>query len=115
MKKLFLLAGLVFAVVLAGCGPQPKTGNSPSPTSRMKVETVTPGAEVKESYFLKNGVMMVFRNGQYSTMEQDVKLLDGSLLTKNGELKRPDGTVVKLKNNQSVTVDGKILEESMYK
>lgn len=116
MKKLFLLIGVVSALVLAGCTHQPTTSKtSPSPTSGMKTETVTPGTEVKESYFLKNNVMMVFRNGQYSNMDNDIALQDGSLLTKAGELKKKDGSVVKLKNNQSVTIDGKILEESMYK
>ena len=114
MKKLFLLGIVAIAVVLTGCSHQ-KTVEKPSvSTSGMKVETITPGA-AKESYFLKNNVMMVFRNGQYSNMDNDVLLQDGSLLTRSGELRKKDGVVVKLKNNQSVTVDGRILEESTYK
>lgn len=115
MKKLFLLLGLSSALVLSGCGLQ-KTADKTSITkSGMKVETATTGAGVVETYFYKNGAMMVFRNGQYFNMDNDIALQDGSILTKSGELKKKDGSIVKLKNSQSVTIDGKILEESMYK
>ncbi|MBI3385445.1 hypothetical protein HY030_04600 [Candidatus Gottesmanbacteria bacterium] len=115
MKKIFLLLGLASALVLAGCGPQKTVENSSAPTSGLKVETLTPGAEVKESYFLKNGVMMVFRNGQYSNMEKEISLQDGSIVGKTGLVRRKDGTTFQLKEGQSITVDGRILEPPIYK
>jgi len=105
------------AVFLGGClGQTSQTAKTqeatPIPSKVQQVMSQNP--EVKEAYFFLGGKVMVFKNGQYQTLEKEATLSDGSVLSTSGEVKK-NATIFQLKDGQSITSDGKVMEESKYK
>lgn len=117
MKKTILLAVLSTTIFLGGClgqsQPAVKTQES-TPIPSQVQQTLSQNPEVKEAYFFLDKKVMVFKNGQYQALDKEVTLSDGSVLSANGEVKK-GATVYKLKEGQSITADGKVMEESKFK
>lgn len=61
----------------------------------------------KDCVMMKNGKMLVMKDGKTIDMPAEVKLNDGSVVLKNGTVRMPDGTTKAMKNGDSVDMDGK--------
>ena len=101
MKKVLLSA---FAFTLAmGAFAQ----NSDSTSSINKSE-VHQKMDSHDGVIMKDGKLLVSRNGQATQVTQDVTLNDGTTVTADGTVKKTDGTSITLKEGDYVTADGKL-------
>jgi hypothetical protein len=97
MKKLLILLAAVFFA--AGLHAQD--------TSKSKM-TSGKSSHMKDCYMMKNGKMVMEKNGTTSDMTEDVTLSNGTMVMKDGTVKTKDGKTITLKDGQCVYTDGKI-------
>ncbi len=64
----------------------------------------------KEHLILKNGVMMVVRNGKTTPMEKEMSLEDGSKVMMDGTVVKKDGTTTKIGETDMILMEGKIMK-----
>jgi hypothetical protein len=57
-------------------------------------------------YFMVSGGMMEERNGIVSRMIEDTTLSDGTIITMGGKAVKTDGSIIILKNGESVLMNG---------
>lgn len=77
---------------------------------RMHDQTMQPSKTRKDHVAMRDGKMMVMLNGTMSTMDKDMTLPDGSMITTTGTYKRADGTTVQLRNGDLVEMDGRLVQ-----
>ena len=71
------------------------------------------GKPVCDYCIRKDGNMMMVIQGHLMTpMTANVTMNDGSMCLTDGTCKRPDGTLVKMKEGQRMTMDGKLTMHS---
>ena len=63
---------------------------------------------VKDCCLMKNGKMMVLKEGKLSYMKKAVVLENGTKIKKNGVCKMADGTKVKMKEGNCMDMSGKL-------
>jgi lactam utilization protein B len=98
MKKLLILfAALVFAV-----------SSHAQDTAKSKSTTMGKSSHMKDCYMMKNGKMVMEKNGTTTDMTQDVTLSNGTMVMKDGTVKTKDGKTVTLKDGECVYTDGRI-------
>ncbi|HEV2830388.1 MAG TPA: DUF6799 domain-containing protein [Hanamia sp.] len=68
-----------------------------------------------EGIFMKNGKMMVIRNGQKTQLLQDTTFSNGTTIMVDGTVKSSDGTTTMLKDGQFVNSDGTISNKKWKK
>lgn len=98
MKKLLIL----FAAVLFAVGLHAQD------TSKNKSNTMGKSSHTKDCYMMKNGKMVMEKNGTTTDMTQDVTLSNGTVVMKDGTVKTKDGKTITLKDGQCVYTNGKI-------
>lgn len=116
MKKIILIMLVLGGVVLGGCLGQKSTSlksEEITPVPSSVQETLSQNPEVKEAYFFLGGKVMIFKNGKYTKLDKNVTLSNGSILTVKGEVR--SAKTLQLKEGQSITIDGVVMEESKYK
>jgi len=97
MKKLLIL----FAAVLFAAGVQAQdTAHHKSMSGK--------SSHMKDCYMMKDGKMVMEKNGTTTDMTQDVTLSNGTVVMKDGTVKTKDGKTMTLKEGQCVYTDGKI-------
>ena len=64
-----------------------------------------------EGIFMKNGKVMVIRNGQKTQLLQDTTLSNGTTIMVDGTVKSSNGTTTMLKDGEFVNSDGTISEK----
>ena len=57
-------------------------------------------------YFMVNGSMMEEKDGIVSRMISDTTLSDGTIITMSGKVVKTDGSIIFLKNGESVLMNG---------
>src|SRR5438067_7398515 len=97
MKKLLIL--LAAFIISAGVQAQD--------TSKNKT-TMGKSTHMKDCIMMKNGKLMVEKNGTSTEMTQDMTLNNGTVVMKDGTVKTKDGKTMMLKEGQCVYMDGKI-------
>jgi hypothetical protein len=60
----------------------------------------------KDCVMMKNGKMLVMKDGKTMDMTGDVTLNDGSVVSKNGTIKMKDGSTKAIKNGDTVDMNG---------
>ena len=58
---------------------------------------------------MKDGKMMVVRNGQTTAMEKDIKMPNGTQVMKNGNVMTADGRKTMTKNGEAMAMDGTMM------
>lgn len=58
--------------------------------------------KLSDRVVMKDGELMVIKNGEVSRVEKAIILPSGTVIQKDGTLKKKDGTEVKLKNGQFI-------------
>jgi hypothetical protein len=104
MKKLLIL----FAAFLISAGVHAQD------TSKHKT-TTGKSSHMKDCIMMKNGKLMVEKNGTTSEMTQDMTLNNGTVVMKDGTVKTKDGKTVTLKEGECIYMDGKIKTMSSEK
>ncbi|RFM30160.1 DUF6799 domain-containing protein [Deminuibacter soli] len=102
MKKLFLLfALLTFGVVAANA----------QDTSMHKMKEAH--HKMKDCIAMKDGKVWVMKDGKTWEMKKDMTLSDGSVVMKDGSVKKSTGETVMLKEGQCIYMNGKISDMKM--
>ena len=97
MKKLLIL----FAAFLISAGAYAQD------TSKHKT-TTGKSTHMKDCIMMKDGKLMVEKNGTTSEMAADMTLSNGTVVMKDGTVKTKEGKTMKLKDGQCIYMDGKI-------
>jgi Domain of unknown function (DUF6799) len=104
MKKLLIL----FAAFLINAGVYAQD------TSKHK-SSMGKSTHMKDCIMMKDGKLMVEKNGTTSEMAQDMTLNNGTVVMKDGTVKTKEGKTMKLKDGQCIYMDGKIKTMSSEK
>ena len=68
----------------------------------------------EELVMMRDGRMMVVRNGELMEMEEDMTMLDGTRVTMAGTIMTTDGTTRAMMDGEAMTMDGRLIDmESM--
>jgi len=105
MKNLCLLL-MAFALSI-GASAQTKSDTSHSKTHHEYSQ------KIHEMYFLKDGKLMMDKNGTKSDVSQDVTLSNGATITTDGKITWKDGKTETLKEDQWVGMNGKVHTKRM--
>lgn len=96
MKKAFIT---LFAITLSlGVFAQDSSMNNMASKHRQNHEGV----------IMKNGKLLMMKNGQTTQLTSDLTLDNGTVVMANGTVKSQDGTITTLKEGDYVGMDGKI-------
>lgn len=121
MKKLFVLAAM--AAGFASCGNNATTTEAEPSKVETEVTTPDPGTgnettEVTTIYkaadgdiTLKEGKLMVYKNGDWIVAEKDITLDDGTVVTVKGDATK-DGKTVTIKEGESVSKVGQFFDKT---
>jgi len=66
--------------------------------------------DMMDGAMMKDGKMMVTKDGKSMIMEKDMTLTDGTKVMTDGKVMTPNGKVVMMKNGEMITMEGKIME-----
>jgi len=105
MKNLCLL--LVAFLISIGASAQTKSTTSPSKTHHEYSQ------KTHEMYVFKDGKLMMSKNGKESEVTQDVTLSNGTTIATDGKITWKDGKSEMLKNDEWVSMNGKVHSKSM--
>ena len=100
MKK--LIVGFACCCLFSMGTFMPVTSYSQSSTSTGKMSSTDKEGSVK----MKDGKVMIMRNGSWSGMTSTTTLTDGSQVMTDGTVVKKDGTKKMLKNGECVKPDG---------
>ena len=64
----------------------------------------------KDCVMMKDGKMMVMKDGQTMPMDSDMTMTDGSMVMKDGTMMMKDGSKMMLKDGDRVGMDGKMMK-----
>lgn len=70
---------------------------------------------MKDCVMMKDGKMMVMKNGKKMPMTEDMTMSNGMVCMKDGTCKMKDGTTMVMKNGEKCTMDGKMSVMKMGK
>ena len=62
-----------------------------------------------DGVMMKDGKMMVMKEGKTMKMEKDMTMSDGTMVMTDGQVKMKDGKTMKMKDGQMVMMDGKVM------
>jgi hypothetical protein len=104
MKKLitlFTLAAISFTVAA-----QSTPSTIPSSTTPAKQ---TPMKKANDMMIMRQGKMMIFKDGQMSTMEKPMTFKNGNTITPMGMMTMKNGTTRQLVNGERMDLDGNMM------
>ncbi|HXL57025.1 MAG TPA: DUF6799 domain-containing protein [Chitinophagaceae bacterium] len=104
MKKLLIL----FAAFLLSAGVHAQD------TSKNKT-TTGKSTKMKDCIMMKDGKLMMKKNGTTTEMTQDMTLNNGTVVMKDGTVKTKDGKTMTLKEGQRIYMDGTIKTKTSEK
>lgn len=109
MKKFFLMAASV--VFLFAC-------NDTADNTSVKADSTDHAANASDGYkasegdvSYRNGKVVVWRNNEWVESDEDVKLENGVVVRRNGEVER-DGKIVVLKDGEVVDRTGRFFDRA---
>jgi hypothetical protein len=103
MKKLLIL----FAAFLLSAGLHAQDSS--------KSKTMGKSTKMKDCIMMKDGKLVVEKNGTTTDLTQDMTLKNGTVVMKDGTVKTKDGKTMALKEGQCIYMDGKIKTMSSEK
>ena len=107
MKKIIFIITVTFISVFP-FGKNSYGQNNISPSIEMMAQNLDQSKmNKKDCVMMKNGKLLMMKDGKTIDMPAEVKLNDGSIVYKNGTVKLSDGTSKAIKNGDSIDMDGK--------
>jgi hypothetical protein len=96
MKRLVLAAAIICTAHFANAQPKPEPAQ---PAMEKKTD--------KSPYItLQGGQVMMIKDNQAEKLDKDKTLGDGTVVMVNGTVKKPDGTVLQMKEGDRIFLDG---------
>ena len=71
--------------------------------------------QMKDCVMMKNGKLLQMKDGKTMDFSQDITLTDGTMIMKDGTVKKKDGNTVTLKEGDCVMMDGTVKHMGMKK
>lgn len=102
---------LILAVALSFSASAQTTTES----SSQKMSTSHMNHSKWEAYMIKDGKLMLMKDGKESAVTQDVKLSDGTTISTEGKVTWKDGKNEELKADEWIGMNGKIHEKKSMK
>lgn len=113
MKKFSLLILTILFYVGVNAQTDSMNNSLNPPQSAYKSDkTITHHAD---GYMMKNGKMVIVKNGQVTTMESDVTLPDGTVIMRNGSYEKKNGIKKVLREGEHVNMMGDIIQMNSAK
>lgn len=78
-------------------------------------QTTTNATMMKDCCMMKDGKMMVMKNGKTMPMEKDMMMKNGTKCMTNGECTMKDGKKMMMKNGDCMEMSGKMCTDKMKK
>lgn len=78
-------------------------------------QTAKKHAMMKDCCMMKDGKMMVMKNGKTMPMEKDMVMKNGTTCMTNGECIKKDGTKMMMKNGDCMKMSGKMCNDKIKK
>ncbi len=97
MQRRFFL-GIVASLMMVGC--------SHAPSGTATVDSAS--AVSDDGVMMKDGMVLLQKDGQLSRMETDIALADGGMVQVNGMVTLADGTALMLPEGMMMTMDGQL-------
>ena len=86
--------------------------DEPRPASPAHLDTVVVEKPVRlanpDQFQMSSGSVLARRGSESARLTEDVKLLDGTILTPGGTVRRKDGAETQLVDGQTIAIDGKM-------
>lgn len=97
MKRILLTAAILCAAYFVSA--QTKPDSLPQAATEKKLE--------KGGYItLQGGQLMLVKDNKAEKMDKDKTLTDGTVVMVNGTVKKPDGTLLQMKEGDRIYLDG---------
>lgn len=104
MKNLtVLIAALFISLGIVAQSNSTSTGMNQTTGTKMKAD----------HYWMKDGKMWCTKNGKTMEMTKDMTLANGTVIMKDGTVKKADGTTMTLKNGERVDANGNMMPKRM--
>ncbi|WP_310554915.1 DUF6799 domain-containing protein [Flavobacterium sp.] len=81
----------------------------------VNAQTTKKHAMMKDCCMMKDGKMMVMKNGKTMPMNKDMVMKNGTTCMTNGECTMKDGTKMQMKNGDCMEMSGKMCNDKMKK
>ncbi len=105
--KIYYMKNILFLIVL--CVFSLEAASQDSSSNKSSIPDISQSNKMKkECILMKNGLALVVKYGDTTTLSSPIKLDNGSTVFPDGKITMSDGTSKKLKNGQYVNMDGKI-------
>ncbi|MCP9749878.1 hypothetical protein EGI32_02705 [Ferruginibacter sp. HRS2-29] len=95
------MAMMLCAIGYAQDTPVKKMNNQPPVTTSPKMQAQQP-----DQIVMKDGRLVVFKNGKESDMKEDVIFGNGTVVTMDGTVKTKEGKTYRLNNGESIDANG---------
>lgn len=82
--------------------PQQKPVDTASQRKPMQTDKVDKADKVSDRVVMKDGELLVIKNGESAKMEKEIVLPSGTVIKTDGTLKKKDGSEIKLKDGQYI-------------
>ncbi|MXV50470.1 hypothetical protein GS399_05750 [Pedobacter sp. HMF7647] len=82
----------------------PSTARQDTTKSKMKMDH-----QMKDCVMMEDGKMMLMKDGKTMEMTKDMALKNGTMIMTDGTVKSKSGKSMKLKNGESVDMNGKMM------
>ncbi len=109
MKRFFLMAGLSVALFACNNDSATVTVDKDSSDHAANTERTYTSSDGDVSY--RDGKLVVWRNGAWVDSDEDVRLENGTVVRRNGEVER-DGKVVVLEDGEVVDRTGNFFDRA---
>jgi hypothetical protein len=107
MKKMFLLIA-VFTLSTAMLHAQEKMEKS-----KTKMQHNGMAHKMKDCVMMKDGKMMVMKDGSTTDMSEDMTLGNGATVMTDGTVKMKNGKTMKMKDGDAMSMNGKMEKMKM--
>src|SRR5688572_13061751 len=105
MKKLMLTFVAAALVFLGTANAQTQTTTKTKAKGEMKDQPMQSNA-LRDGVMMQGGKLIVMKEGQASTMTEDMTLSNGTVIMKDGSVKMKDGSTMMLKNGDQLDMMG---------
>ena len=78
----------------------------PTPTSRVAPTKMHSGKMAQDCCMMKDGKMIIMKDGKKMPMTADMTMGDGTVCTTNGTCVKKDGTKMIMENDQCMMING---------
>ncbi|MHA3772749.1 DUF6799 domain-containing protein [Verrucomicrobiota bacterium sgz303538] len=121
MKATILLPALAAALAVSSASAQvlydPQSPQRQHPLDGARgSEGKLATRDQEDTFYAKDGILRAqgavqfMKNGKLTKVNQELKLSEGFVVRPNGQITKPDGSTINLKEGQMLTLDGRLVQ-----